>query len=34
MSSVSGGVGADLDTTLKLGNTSVEHARIDGANTS
>jgi len=35
MSSItSGGGGGDIDTTLKLGNTSVEHAEIDGANTS
>ena len=35
MSSISsGGGGGDLDTTLKLGNTSVEHAEIDGGNTS
>lgn len=34
MSSISGGTGSDLDTTLKLGNISTEHAEIDGANTS
>lgn len=34
MSSISSSGGGDLDTTLKLGNTSVEHAEIDGGNTS
>lgn len=33
MSSITSGGGGDLDTTLKLGNTSTEHAEIDGANT-
>lgn len=34
MSSISSSGGGDIDVTLKLGNSSVEHAEIDGANTS
>jgi len=35
MSSItSGGAPSDIDSTLKTGNTSVEHMQVDGANTS